>query len=56
MSFIPAQILSKLFNRTSLRNCGDKVCFSVKNRLGEEVVRAEIRMYVSPQPPGRAPI
>ena len=33
MSFIPAQILSKLFNRTSLRNCGDKVCFSVKNRL-----------------------
>ena len=33
MSFIPARILSKLFNRTSLRNCGDKVCFSVKNRL-----------------------
>ena len=33
MSFIPSRILSKLFNRTSLRNAGDKVCFSVKNRL-----------------------
>ena len=33
MSFIPGRILSKLFNRTSLKNCGDKVCFSVKNRL-----------------------
>ena len=29
---------------------------SVKNRLGEEVVRAEIRMYVSPQPRGDAPV
>ena len=33
MSFIPARILSKLFNRTSLKNCGNKVCFSIKNRL-----------------------
>ena len=33
MSFIPGRILSKLFNRTSLKNCGSKVCFSVKNRL-----------------------
>ena len=33
MSFIPTRILSKLFNRTSLRNCDEKVCFSVKNRL-----------------------
>jgi hydroxymethylglutaryl-CoA reductase (NADPH) len=33
MSFIPGRILSKLFNRTSLKNCGNKVCFSVKNRL-----------------------
>ncbi len=33
MSFIPGRILSKLFNRTSLKNCGGKVCFSVKNRL-----------------------
>lgn len=33
MSIIPGRILSKLFNRTSLKNCGSKVCFSVKNRL-----------------------
>jgi len=33
MSFIPARILSKLFNRTSLKNQGNKVRFSVKNRL-----------------------
>ncbi len=29
---------------------------SVKNRLGEEVVRAVIRMYVSPQPRAEAPV
>lgn len=33
MSFIPSAILSKLYNRTSLRNSPDGVCFSVKNRL-----------------------
>ena len=42
MSFIPARILSKLFNRTSLRNQGDKVCFSVKNRLAPATL-----LYVS---------
>jgi hydroxymethylglutaryl-CoA reductase (NADPH) len=33
MSFIPSSILSKLFNRTSLKNADGKVRFSVKNRL-----------------------
>lgn len=32
------------------------VSVSVKNRLGEEVVRAVIRMYVSPQPRAKAPV
>ncbi|MGD2127859.1 MAG: hydroxymethylglutaryl-CoA reductase [Lysobacterales bacterium] len=33
MSFIPGRLLSKLYNRTSLRNEAGKVRFSVKNRL-----------------------
>ena len=33
MSSIPANIVSKLYNRTSLRNTASGVCFSVKNRL-----------------------
>jgi hydroxymethylglutaryl-CoA reductase (NADPH) len=33
MSLIPSALLNKLYNRTSLRNSHDRVCFSVKNRL-----------------------
>jgi len=33
MQFIPKSVLSKLYNRTSLRNEDGKVCFTVKNRL-----------------------
>ena len=33
MQFIPKSVLSKLYNRTSLRNDNGKVRFSVKNRL-----------------------
>ena len=33
MQFIPKSILSKLYNRTSLRNEGSGVRFSIKNRL-----------------------
>jgi hydroxymethylglutaryl-CoA reductase (NADPH) len=33
MPFIPSTILKKLYNRSSLRNTDNGVCFSVKNRL-----------------------
>ena len=34
MQFIPKSVLSKLYNRTSLRNDNGRVRFSIKNRLG----------------------
>ena len=46
MSFIPGRILSKLFNRTSLKNCGDKVCFSVKNRLAPATLHSISRIEI----------
>ncbi|MBT8050818.1 MAG: hydroxymethylglutaryl-CoA reductase [Xanthomonadales bacterium] len=46
MSFIPGRILSKLFNRTSLHNAGDKVCFSVKNRLAPATLLGVSRIEV----------
>jgi len=39
MSFIPSSILSKLYNHSSLRNRGNKVRFSVKNRLSPAELR-----------------
>lgn len=47
MSFIPGRILSKLFNRTSLRNVGDKVCFSVKNRLAPATLQRISRVELN---------
>lgn len=35
MSFIPSAVLRRLYNRCSLRNGRDGVCFSIKNRLSE---------------------
>ena len=46
MSFIPGRILSKLFNRTSLKNCGNKVCFSVKNRLAPATLLSVSRIEI----------
>ena len=46
MSFIPGRILSKLFNRTSLKNCGNKVCFSVKNRLAPATLSSISRVEI----------
>ena len=39
MKFIPGSILSKLYNRTSLRNSDGSVRFSVKNRLSPAAIR-----------------
>jgi len=44
MSFIPGRILSKLYNRTSLRNEADGVRFSVKNRLSPATLRQVSRV------------
>jgi hydroxymethylglutaryl-CoA reductase (NADPH) len=49
MSFIPSSILSKLYNHSSLRNRGNKVRFSVKNRLSP----AELRQISSLEIDGR---
>ena len=46
MSFIPGRILSKLFNRTSLKNYGGKVCFSVKNRLAPATLQCISRIEI----------
>jgi hydroxymethylglutaryl-CoA reductase (NADPH) len=40
MALIPSSILSKLYNRTSLRNTGDSVQFSVKNRLSPVTLKS----------------
>jgi hydroxymethylglutaryl-CoA reductase (NADPH) len=39
MQFIPKSVLSKLYNRTSLRNTGGAVRFSVKNRLSPALLK-----------------
>jgi hydroxymethylglutaryl-CoA reductase (NADPH) len=39
MKFIPRSLLSKLYNRTSLKNTADGFQFSVKNRLSPVVVQ-----------------
>jgi len=39
MQFIPKSVLSKLYNRTSLRNVDGAVRFSVKNRLSPATLR-----------------
>ena len=39
MQFIPKSVVSKLYNRTSLRNEGEAVRFSVKNRLSPATLR-----------------
>jgi hydroxymethylglutaryl-CoA reductase (NADPH) len=44
MSIIPSSILSKLYNRTSLRNVEDSVRFSVKNRLSPATLRKITRV------------
>ncbi len=46
MSFIPSRILSKLYNHTSLRNSGQKVRFSVKNRLSPATLRHISRIEI----------
>ncbi len=50
MSFIPSSILSKLYNRTSLRNVDGTVRFSVKNRLSPAVLRRIIRVELDSSP------
>jgi len=50
MSFIPSSILSKLYNRTSLRNADGAVTFSVKNRLSPAVLRKVSRMEIDSSP------
>lgn len=47
MSLIPGRVLSKLFNRTSLKNCGNKVCFSVKNRLAPATLLSISRIEIN---------
>lgn len=50
MSFIPSSVLSKLYNRTSLRNTDKAVQFSVKNRLSPATLRKVTRFEVDSQP------
>ena len=50
MSLIPGSILSKLYNRTSLRNTGGKVQFSVKNRLSPATLKKVTRVEVNGRP------
>lgn len=49
MSLIPNSILSKLYNRTSLRNAGGGVQFSVKNRLTPVTLRKIARVELDSQ-------
>ena len=46
MSLIPSSLLQKLYNRTSLRNRGGKVVFSVKNRLSPATISRIDRIAV----------
>jgi hydroxymethylglutaryl-CoA reductase (NADPH) len=50
MALIPSSILSKLYNRTSLRNSGDTVQFSVKNRLSPATLRRVTRVELNGEP------
>jgi hydroxymethylglutaryl-CoA reductase (NADPH) len=50
MSFIPSSVLSKLYNRTSLRNTPHAVRFSVKNRLSPATLRQVTRFEVDSHP------
>ena len=50
MSFIPSSVLSKLYNRTSLRNVDHAVRFSVKNRLSPASLRKLTRFEIDGQP------
>jgi hydroxymethylglutaryl-CoA reductase (NADPH) len=50
MSLIPSSVLSKLYNRTSLRNVGDTVQFSVKNRLSPARLKKVTRVELDGQP------
>ena len=50
MSFIPSSILSKLYNRTSLKNSDGTVCFSVKNRLTPATLRKISRVEIDSAP------
>jgi hydroxymethylglutaryl-CoA reductase (NADPH) len=46
MSLIPERTLTKVFNRTSLKNRNDKVCFSVKNRLAPATLLGVTRIEI----------
>lgn len=50
MPFIPSSILSKLYNRTSLKNRDGAVCFSVKNRLTPATLRKISRVEINSTP------
>ena len=50
MSIIPSSVLSKLYNRTSLRNAENAVRFSVKNRLSPAALRKIIRLELDGNP------
>jgi hydroxymethylglutaryl-CoA reductase (NADPH) len=50
MSIIPSTVLSKLYNRTSLRNAENAVCFSVKNRLSPAALSKVIRLELDNKP------
>jgi hydroxymethylglutaryl-CoA reductase (NADPH) len=50
MSFVSSSILSKLYNRTSLKNTDGAVVFSVKNRLSPALLRKVSRVEVDSSP------
>ncbi len=50
MSFIPSSVLSRLYNRTSLRNTEKAVRFSVKNRLSPAQLRRLTRFELDGNP------
>jgi len=50
MSIIPSSVLSKLYNRTSLRNAEDSVHFSVKNRLSPAALSKLVRLELDNHP------
>ena len=49
MQFIPKSVLSKLYNRTSLRNDDGVVRFSVKNRLSPATLREVSQIAINGQ-------
>jgi len=50
MSIIPSHVLSRLYNRTSLRNADHAVRFSVKNRLSPAALRKVLRLELDSNP------